>query len=408
MKAQFITLLIFCTLFFIACDKNGEPPLTTTPPTSQDNLGEANLGFGLSLLQELDKTIPIDENILISPVSIQTAMNMAANGADGQTLSQILTGLHTAEWDLDEVNQRQAAWQQILTNSGGHPEVLMANGYFEDPNRINTFEEFKQKIKQYYNASVEQHDFNSQAAVDNINAWVNDQTKGKIDKILEGIDDEEIAFLINALYFRADWLEGFDPNATSYRDFNLPNGNQVSTPFMTADRLFNYVQSEDYTALEIPFKDETFSLTLAMPSTDINLQQFIKKMNSGYINEMYEEMSENRAIAYIPHLDLSYKEDLKNTLIAVGIDDAFSNSKADFTKLGESLIGPRIFITRVDHKSVLKIDEYGAEGAAVTSVGFGVTSMPPVLDFNRPFVIILRHIETNSLLFIGRVANPAE
>jgi serine protease inhibitor len=110
-------------------------------------------------------------------------------------------------------------------------------------------------------------------------------------------------------------------------------------------------------------------------------------------------------MVFFPKLKLTYDNDLINTLKTLGVQDAFSAQLADFTDLGTA--SNNIFINQIKHKAVLEIDEKGAEGAAVTSIGFGVTSAPPTFWFNRPFVLVLRHIPTNTLIFTGYVANPA-
>jgi serine protease inhibitor len=159
----------------------------------------------------------------------------------------------------------------------------------------------------------------------------------------------------------------------------------------------------------LPFKDSSFSLTLISTGSELpGLQALISELSTDFYKNLFQEMSYGRAMVFMPRMKLSYKNVLNDLLIEMGMTDAFSKYHANFENIGKPLIGPRIFINQVVHKSVLEIDEKGAEGAAATSVGFGVTSLPPVLRFDRPFILCLRHIETNSLIFIGRVMNPAE
>ncbi len=115
----------------------------------------------------------------------------------------------------------------------------------------------------------------------------------------------------------------------------------------------------------------------------------------------------SRAIVTFPKLDIEYEQELIDPLERMGMLSPFSTTDADFAKLGHALIGPNIYISKVKHKAVLKVDEKGAEGAAVTSIGFSTTSLPPIFSYDRPFVIVLRHTVTNAILFVGLVNDPS-
>ena len=156
-------------------------------------------------------------------------------------------------------------------------------------------------------------------------------------------------------------------------------------------------------ALDKPFKGKQFSLTVLMPTNNQGLKPFIANLDPGLLKATYRKMDSGRAIVLLPKMKLSYKNDLLDDL-----DEplGFPLKKANLGKMGQSLLGGKIKITRVQHKSVLEVDEKGAEGAAVTSVGATVTSAPPRLYFDQPYLVVLRHVPTNSLLFIGRVMEP--
>jgi serine protease inhibitor len=235
---------------------------------------------------------------------------------------------------------------------------------------------------------------------------VKSNTNGKIDKILDKITQEDIAFLINALHFKADWSSPFPEQSTSDRDFTTASGQVVKVPMMSHDWDFTFAEGVKLRMVDLPFKDSTYSLTLVQASLNNSATNWYQEVNSDALKVLYAASNYDRAIVEFPRFKMAYENDLVETLKFLGVHDAFSDSSADFGKLGTA--NGNIFINQVRHKAVLEVDEKGAEGAAVTSVGFGVTSVPPVFFFNKPFVLALRQVPTNTLIFTGYMANPLQ
>ena len=161
--------------------------------------------------------------------------------------------------------------------------------------------------------------------------------------------------------------------------------------------------------VDVPFRDSTYSLSFIQPNDALASEaDWLEQLKSSDLKAMWSALSYSRAWVNFPKLDLAYDKELIDPLERMGMTKAFSQQEADFSNLGHALIGPVIYISKVRHKAVLKVDEKGAEGAAVTSVGFSTTSLPPTFTFNKPFVIVLRHTPTNAMLFAGLVNDPAE
>jgi serpin B len=407
------SLILFGSLLlsfvFVACEKDQDIPVDKNdiPVEDVQQVADANRAFGLELFQKVVKEESSTKNVLISPLSIHTAMNMAVNGAAGETKSQMLNAMHSSDWALEQLNEEQANWRTYLKEQSGHPTLIEANAVFKDPNRVDVKESFNQSMREYYSAEVQNKDFSDEQAKNDINAWVKENTQEKIDGIIDNISPNDIAFLLNAIYYKADWSRGFDEERTQEGYFNTGNGDSVSVDYINADRNFTFTQTPAFMAVDLPFKDSTYSLTLLRPKDDaVFIQDWIQGLTVEYFDNLYENMQFGRAQVFFPKMDLSYKTLLNDPLTQQGMVHAFDKNKANFAELGQPLIGPNIYISKVNHKSVLKIDEKGAEGAAVTSVGFSVTSLPPTLKFDRPFLLVLRHIETNSLVFIGSITNP--
>ncbi len=398
--------MLFLGLLFIACKEEvNEPVIDPIPVEDVQQIAEMNQQFGWKIFNQ-EQTAKPGENVLISPWSIQTALQMAVNGAKGNTLTEMLRLLGCETCEVASLNQFHGDLNTLLTLQSGHPTLTMANGYFYDPNRITLKPPFVTTLGEDYDCGFKDLDFRAEeASLAYINNWVKEGTKGKIDKILEKITDFDVAFLINALHFKADWATGFAPEATYTGEFTKADGSTVPVQLVNADRNFSFKQSDQFNLVDIPFRDSTYSISFIQPGQNNTDAAWHKKIDATAWLAMYNGIQYERAIVNFPKLKLAYDNDLINTLKVLGVQDAFSDRNADFTDMGTAALN--IFINQIKHKTVLNVDEKGAEGAAVTSIGFGVTSVPPTFYFNKPFVLVLRHIPTNTLIFMGYVADPA-
>lgn len=397
-------LLLLAVLSGCIKETASTTPKDPVPVESVEKLADMNQALGWKIFkQELLKKP--GENVLISPFSIQTALNMANNGAQGNTLDEILTLMDCKDCAVADINARAADLATLLTEQSGQAKLTVANGFFFDQKRINVKTPFLDALGTHYACAAENLNFDAeQAALDKINGWVNTSTKGKIDKILDQISPLDVAFLINALHFKADWATGFAPQLTQKKPFKKSDGTQVLVDLVQADRNFSFAQTPGFSLVDIPFKDSIFSLSLIQPSATNLDAQWHTNITPASWKAMYDGARYTRAIVYFPRLKLKYENDLIKSLQLLGVKDAFSEQAADFKTMGTAV--KNIFINQIKHKTVLEIDEKGAEGAAVTSIGFGITSVPPTFRYDSPFVLVLRHIPTNTMIFTGYVADP--
>lgn len=407
MNKLFFFLVLLVSSFAPACKVIVDPP--DPEPVSVDSVAQVaqmnqNLGWKMFKKEQFDHP---NKNILISPFSIHTALIMATNGAQGNTRAEILNLMGCDNCNLDDINQLHEDLTTLLTEQSGAANLTVANHFFYDNQRVTVKIPFLETLSTHYNSGADNLNFNNeQASLDQINNWVKTNTNNKIDKILERIDALDVAFLINALHFKADWATGFSEQLTNQQTFTKADGTTVEAAFMSADRNFSFAQTDDYRIVDIPFKDSIFSVSLIQPGTLNTNGLWVNEITPQIWQGMYTNMQYHRAMVFFPKLQLTYENDLIQSLKYLGVQDAFSEQNANFTDLGTA--SNNIFINQIKHKAVLNIDEKGAEGAAVTSIGFGVTSAPPTFWFNRPFVLVLRHIPTNTLIFTGYVADPTE
>lgn len=403
-KAFFFSLLV--ALLAMQCDKADDTIKPVPDPTDGTmELAEMNQALGWELFQNEQQAQP-GENVLVSPFSVQTALLMAQNGAQGSTQAQILDAMGGTTFSAEALNEAYGDLEDILEQSG-HPQVTVANGFFYDDSRIDMENAFLSTLNESYDASAQILDFReATASVDAINNWVEQQTNGKIKDLLEQITDDDLAFLINALHFKADWATGFSEDATYPAAFTNAAGNEVEVEYVNADRDFTTATHDGLQMVDLPFRDSTFSLSLIRPET--TEAGWPGTFTTARWLSLYDQTTYGRAMVFFPKLELSYKNDLLASLKQMGMTDAFIPGMADFSAMGQPLTGPTIYISQIAHNAVLEIDEKGAEGAAATSIGFSTTSAPPMFRFDQPFVLVLRHIPTNTMLFVGYVADPME
>lgn len=372
-----------------------------------EDFGEANNALAFDLFHEvIRQNEEAGKNIVVSPLSIHTALLMVLNGANNATHEAIAKTLHSEAFSESSINSAYLAYNENALNTE-NTNLNIANSVFWDHNRIALHEAFAQKMDDFYDAELKGMAFQDPSALKTINDWVNTKTNGRIDKILEEIRPEEVLFLINALYFKGDWANPFSHELTHGRNFIKHDGSIREVPTMSHDTYFSFYQGQDYEAVDLIFEDSVFSMTFIQP-TDSNatIDGFVGSFNRTDLEQLYQaKLTIGRLQLYLPRFETDYKINMNDALKALGMEIAFEPFKADLTRLGNAPEG-NLYISRVEHKTYLKIDEKGAEGAAVTSVGVGITSVPPTIDFNRPFLFVLRDMRYNSVVFIGKIEDP--
>ena len=384
-------------LFFLAgCEKNmqDDGPAITTGEVSA--LVSRNNDFAWRMLAAETGDEP-ERNILLSPLSIHQALYMAVQGGKGNTASEMLDVLGCAGCQADSLNLEYGKLITLLTTQSGHPTVRVANGYFYAKNRITLKNDFRTILERDFDCIFSDKNFSdADAAKNQINGWVKEKTGGKIDGIVDNIGPLDVAFLINALYFKSDWAKGFNPEETHERSFSQRDGQLKQIDFVSGNREVPFAMTPDFSIADIPFKDSTFALSLVLPKTAD------KKLDKTIYENLVASLLYRRLYTAFPVMKLSYKNSLITSLKKMGMQDAFNPDLADFSKMGTA--AANIYISQVQHKCVLSVDEKGAEGAAATSVGFSTTSAPPSIVFDRPYYVVLRHILTGTIVFAGYVA----
>lgn len=402
-KLSFLSIILIMT----ACQKEPIPPQDDNVTTDCDgdnclDLVRAINQFGFGVMDKLDEDTP-GENVIISPLSISTALTMTYNGADGQTKTQMQEALEFQNFDLNVLNSEYKGLFKYLTNLDDEISLDIANAIFHREGYAIE-QDFLDTNADYFDSEIQALDFKDDASVGIINDWVKDNTNDKIPEILEVIPDETLMYLINAIYFKAGWRTPFDPEVTNDLPFRLADGSSITVPTMFADKMVPFLQHEKFSAIDLAYADSIYSMTLMLPNSGFDVADVVDELNVQNWEEWMASFQPLNMHIYLPKFKVEYEKSLRESLTALGMEDAFKAGVADFSKIAAG----DLYITEVKHKTFLEVDEKGAEAAAVTSVGVGVTSLPPSFNVSKPFLLVIRENTKNTVLFSGKIMNPLE
>ena len=375
--------------------------------TSEKLLVESDNRFGLKLFQEIVKEEQ-DENIFISPLSVSMALGMTYNGAAGTTREAMQKTLELSGLTIEEVNKSYKSLLELLSQLDPKVRFQIANSIWY--RKGMSFEKgFIELNKTYFDALVSELDFADPKAAETINGWVDENTNGKITQIVDPpINPLMVMFLINAIYFKGTWTQEFDKDFTKDADFFPPDGSRKPCKLMTREGEFRYFENSGFQAVDLPYGDGDFSMIVFLPRLSTDIDSLIAEFSQENWNEWIGSFSERKGTLELPRFILKYELKLNDVLAALGMGIAFRPFEADFSKMCKAR--GDLYISEVKHKTFVEVNEEGTEAAAVTSVGVAVTSVDPTLFWmrvDRPFVFVIRENQSQTLLFMGKIVEPA-
>ena len=364
--------------------------------------------FSVALLQESIKQKKTG-NVMISPVSVFLALAMTLNGADGETRDAMLNVLADDGITVDMVNAASRAWISRLTKTGEKTALSIANSiWFRDG--FQPYQPFLQANADFYRASARQLDFADQASADIINDWVDQETHGLIEKIIEKISPTTVMFLINTIYFKSDWQTPFEKAETRKKTFNSPSG-PVDAEFMHRIAPMSYFSGDGVVGVMLPYDNGQFAYFAMLPEDSVTPREWLAAQDKAALFEKISRLMAQKANftvqLMLPKYEAEYEDSLVDDLSTLGMDIAFGGA-ADFSRLNAQR-AKGLYISEVKHKTFIKVDEKGTEAAAATSVAID-ESLPASdiqLTFDQPFIYGIMDWETGTPLFVGILENPA-
>ncbi|SOD96581.1 serpin family protein [Spirosoma fluviale] len=359
--------------------------------------------FAFDLAKQVNTQDGPAKNMFISPLSLHMALGMIMNGANGQTAQEIQKTLKLDAQTLAEAN---STYQNLMANLPGvDPKVTMrlANSVWYR-NTFSVETAFQDLLKQTFSAEISAQDFTNPATVGTINNWASQKTNGKIPKVIDQIQPDNVMFLMNALYFKGDWTTRFDAAKTTDWPFTLASDAQTTVRMMRLNTELNHAFRSTYTAFELPYGAGNYVMTVLLPTGSTTADALINSLNSNEWTQLQKEMVKSTLDIGLPKFTVNYEAKLNNVLSTLGMPTAFTD-QADFTKINTR---GGLLLSFVKQNTFVAVDEAGTEAAAVTTGGISTTSvqMPTLCD--RPFAFVIHEKTSGTVLFVGKIADPTK
>ncbi|WP_158289329.1 serpin family protein [Paenibacillus flagellatus] len=372
---------------------------------------QAQNEFGMKLHRQLTEAEKAKgnqaANVVLSPYSVSTALAIAYNGAGGNTAGEMAETLGWTSIGKDEANAGNRALQSLLERSGDSTELRVANSLWYRKG-LALHKPFLDTVKADYRAELHSTDLSGKETPDAINRWVSKQTKGKIDKMVNGpLGQNIVAVILNAIYFNGTWTDPFPKSSTQEEPFTLADGTEAKVPMMRQTGSYAYAENEAWQAIRLPYGDGRMAMLVVLPKERSSLDELHERLwtDSSEWRKPFEHATVD---IRLPRFKTEGAWRLNEPLAGLGMRDAFDPSRADFSALAD--IRP-LYINEVAHKVYIDVNEEGTEAAAATSVGIA-TSGPPErpleMTVNRPFFFAIEDTQTKAWLFVGSIGNPAE
>jgi serpin B len=406
MKTTILFIITAMLLGFSSCKKENpeipqEPTVITLPEKANDVILQNN-NFGIDLFKKT--ALSENTNLMLSPLSANIALTMLLNGCNTQTYEQIRDMLGYGDLTMDEINATYKSLVSQLLAADPQVNIALANAVWYK-NGFAVKPAYLGAMGASFDAEIGSLDFNSPSALETINGWASDNTKGKIPKVINEISPDAVMFLMNALYFKGTWTYQFDKNLTANRTFYLGDGTSKQASSMSSDINVKYFATSDYSAIEMPYGRQNFSMVVILPAA--TLDNFMENFNGSDWMQLTNEFDENTSTYEIevtmPRFKFEFEKELNEQLKALGMTDAFYPELADLSNISDE----NIYVSFVQQNTFVDVNEEGTEAAAVTTVGINYTSAgPDPFIVDKPFVFAIRERTANTLLFIGKVEDP--
>ncbi len=393
------------------------PKLSVNPSNSEEVNG-ALAGFGLELLKksrdangETAMNSDMDHvpfSTLVSPLSVALALSMTANGAAGNTLAQFQDVLGGGV-DLVELNTACAQLMADYQGLGGSTKCAIANSLWVDPEG-QIKDDFIGQCRGIFDAQVFQGELSAPGIVGDLNGWVSKHTNKMIPSIIdEPFEQNTALLLVNALYLKNKWLQGFDPRATREMDFHHAGGPDSRMEFLSKHSTeLSYLQGKGAQGVVLPYDDGRLAFVAILPDLypdSPDFGQWLNNLEGNSLSQLINNREDATFLSFaMPKFSAEWKGNLEDTLPLLGLEDAFVPGAADFSSLGDSPEG--YYISQVIHATKIEVNEKGTEAAAATVVDtLGGIAAPPqegiTLVLDRPFLYGIVDLYTGVPLFLG-------
>ncbi|TNN01278.1 glia-derived nexin [Takifugu flavidus] len=369
--------------------------------------GERGSDLGIQVFQQEVRSRPLD-NIVLSPHGVASILGMLLPGAHGETRKQVLTALR---YKKNGPYKMLKKLHKTLTAKANQDSLLIANAMFTKEG-FPMKEAFVATNKANFQCESRSLDFRHPSkAADDINKWVSNKTKGHIPSLVKAdMLDSALTRLValNSIYFKGLWKSRFQPENTKMRPFTSGDGTVHKVPMMSQLSVFNIgmvttPQGLKYKVIELPYHGNTVSMLIALPSEENTpLSHIIPTISTASVQNWTKLMHMMKIRLLIPKFTADAEVDLKGSLLALGLTDMFSVERADFRHLSAK----PLYVSKALQKAKIEVNEDGTKASAATTAILMARSSPPWVSVDRPFLFLIRHNPTGTILFMGQINQP--
>ena len=407
LRSPFALALSVCLMFGLlsGCAPSTVQELTPTTPSEVRSLSHGEdtspaARFGLALMGEASRNG--QANPVLSPLSAYVALSMAAAGADGTTAAQFDALLAASDADRDALCQALSA---ALADTEGSTRLELAQSVWVQEG-AHIKEDYLSLLSGAYGAQAFSAELCTPAARRSINGWVNERTHGLIPTLLEeNLDEDAVLVLLNTLYFKGTWETEFDPNDTSPGPFTNENGTVSQVDFLRSSGPMAVAENDRWEGVLLPYDDGKTVFLALKPKGETNLRALAADLTAEEWDALLSDAKEKSVRLSLPKLELEYALELKESLQALGLTDAFEPGVADFSSMGTAPDGAPLYVGRVLQKVKLMVGEEGTEAAAATAVVMNGESAPAeeprVLAFDSSYLFAVVDLDSKVPLFLG-------
>jgi len=377
-----------------------------------------NNQFTLNFLKTVNEVDQSGKSFIYSPLSITYVLGMVNDAAIGDTEKELEQTLGFHKGGIKAVNDYCKKLIDGLPKADNKVTLDIANAIFLNKDYALK-QQFQQDMQNYYDAKAEALDFSSPQTLEHINGWCNDKTKGMIPKILDEVNPDMVSYLLNAIYFKADWASKFDSKNTKDETFTTKTGS-TTLPMMHQNVLISYLKTNTYSAVILPYGNSLWNMTVMLPEEGATTDDIIKEVaqssvlnNRGWCGTGGDVFQGYEVDLKLPRFETASDTDeldVKNGLVGLmqkmGIKLAFDS---DFAEIPNMCEDRNLYISMMRQKAKIKVNEEGSEAAAVTVAGMDLaTAVGPqeypkaTFHANRPFVYVISEASSGVILFVGK------
>lgn len=402
---SFIALLLLplaCNEPVAVVDDDGENPyIPLVLSTKQMGYVATGNAFAYDFISRVDKYAASEaqDEWFISPLSLQIALGMLINGAQGETAGEICEMLGYGPDEVEEVNKWCRMMLSELPKLDKKTELGLADAIFYNkyvtlkPSYLNT-------VKSVYDAEIRALDFGDvEASLKAINGWCSEKTRGMVPEVLDNVDPRDLAYLINALYFKSEWQEQFPKSSTAGEPFVREDGKEVNVKMMKlTEKKLGYGESDAFQAINLPYGNGAFTMTVVLPKKGHTVSE-VAALLAGQPALLTTTATVD---LWLPRFEMKYHIELNAILEAMGMQLAFDSAMADFGAMCDQTC----WVDFVQQDTAITVDEEGTEAAAVTVIGIkratSVSTPNIVFHADHPFLFLITETSTRAVLFAGK------